>query len=270
MPNLVSPLELWTPEALKLPSDDLRLSVPFHVHLGEAADVARFHARFFASVPASEGSPGRPGLDTVVNEQRGLTASTGADILSLLEATQRQHTTYLLLVSPATAAPMQEGRFTVDEISATLEYFFDDGVEDERDAQLHAVEAATADAPESIDAMASELEAYAALGNLYRNEIDGLGGFAVKLLDRAVELAADLRSRPPVPENLSEEARKARALRNRLATLLLGRMNAVRSAARFVFRHHPEIVRQVTSAYERRRRAAARRNALKKGPKEPA
>ena len=32
-----------------------------------------------------------------------------------------------------------------------------------------------------------------------------------------------------------------------------------RSAARFVFRDHPEIVREVTSAYERKRRAAARR-----------
>lgn len=42
-------------------------------------------------------------------------------------------------------------------------------------------------------------------------------------------------------------------------------MNTARAAARFVFRHHPAIVREATNACERRRRAAARRAALKKG-----
>jgi hypothetical protein len=41
--------------------------------------------------------------------------------------------------------------------------------------------------------------------------------------------------------------------------MLMERMNTVRSAAQFVFRNHPSIVREVTSAYERRRRAAQRR-----------
>ena len=56
----------------------------------------------------------------------------------------------------------------------------------------------------------------------------------------------------------------AKALRNRLATVLSNRMGVVRSAARFVFRNRPEIIREVTSAYERRRRAASRRAAAKK------
>jgi hypothetical protein len=36
-------------------------------------------------------------------------------------------------------------------------------------------------------------------------------------------------------------------------------VSLVRGAARFVFRAHPEIAREVGSAYERRRRGAARR-----------
>lgn len=104
------------------------------------------------------------------------------------------------------------------------------------------------------------------LGEKYRSKIDGLGGFDAKMLDEAKVVAAELRDRPAIPVVLGDEAARALALRNRLAMLLAAKMNAVRSAARFVFRHRPEIVREATSAYERRRRAAARRNALRKGP----
>jgi hypothetical protein len=44
-----------------------------------------------------------------------------------------------------------------------------------------------------------------------------------------------------------------------LATLFCERMNLARSAARFVFRNDPELIRKVTSNYERQRRAKARR-----------
>jgi hypothetical protein len=86
------------------------------------------------------------------------------------------------------------------------------------------------------------------------------------MLDEAKEVAAELRERPAMVAGLGDEAARALALRNRLAMLLATKMNAVRSAARFVFRRRPEIVREATSAYERRRRAAARRNALRRGP----
>ncbi|HEU4410583.1 MAG TPA: hypothetical protein VFS43_35335 [Polyangiaceae bacterium] len=261
----LGPIDRWAAEAQKLPSDEIRLSVPFHVHLGEATDVARFHRKYYATVEARDGQPERPGLDTVADERRGLTASTGDDILSLREATQQAHTRYLLTASPGAASPMERGRFLVNEISATLGFYFADGVDDERDAQLAAVRASHADTPESTDALAAELEDYCALGNAYRSEIDGLGGFDVKLLDEAKQVAGALRDRPTSPVASSDESARALALRNRLAMLLGAKMSAVRSAARFVFRHRPEIVREATSAYERWRRAASRRAALKKG-----
>lgn len=48
-------------------------------------------------------------------------------------------------------------------------------------------------------------------------------------------------------------------LRQRLTTLLADRMSTIRIAARFVFRRSPDIVREATSVYERRRGVAARR-----------
>ncbi len=169
--------------------------------------------------------------------------------------------------TPTIAAPMERARFLVGEISSVLEFLFDDGVEDERDAQLDAVESSHAETPNSADAYAAELDDYANLANAYRKEIDGLGGFDVKHLDEAKAVAEQLRNRPPTPVQQTEEAARALALRNRLATLLSIRMGFVRGAARFVFRNRPDIIREATSAYERRRRAAARRKAMKKEPK---
>ena len=56
-------------------------------------------------------------------------------------------------------------------------------------------------------------------------------------------------------------------LRNRLVTLLDQRVSRVRRAAWYVFRDHPEVVRQVTSAYERKRRVETKRR--KKSPIAP-
>lgn len=69
---------------------------------------------------------------------------------------------------------------------------------------------------------------------------------------------------------MSQKSRAALALRNKLMGLLVTRMSAVRAAARFVFRGQPEIVREVTSDYERRRRAAGRRTKEKSAAAPPA
>jgi hypothetical protein len=56
--------------------------------------------------------------------------------------------------------------------------------------------------------------------------------------------------------------RAALDTRNRLATLLYERIQLVRTAARFVYRKQPDVVRTVTSAY-RRKRVADYRRAMK-------
>lgn len=89
--------------------------------------------------------------------------------------------------------------------------------------------------------------------------MDGIGGFDARLVKEATALAGALRARPASPAALAPAARAALDLRNRVVSLLWDRMSLVRSAARFVFRTSPEIAREATSAYERRRRAANRR-----------
>lgn len=257
-PKPATHLDKWKSEAEKLPSDDLKIPVPIHVLFGEAVDVAKFYEKRFA------GTADQPGLDTVADKNRGLTKDTAQDLLSLREAAHEANTAYLRAVSPGAAAPMERATFVLNEITATLEWLFDDGVEDERDAQLANVKKAHEGTPDSHDAWAAELDDYAALASQYRKEMNGLGGFDAALVDEAKTLAAQLRDRPAVPAALPENVARAKALRSRLATLLWHRMSAVRGAARFVFRNQPEIIREVTSAYERRRRAAARRAGAKK------
>ena len=262
-PSSTSPIERWEPEARKLPSDELKIGVPLHVLFGEAVDVAKFYDKYFAS------TADRPGLDTVADKKRGLTDKTGEDILSLLEAAQQSNTAYLLLLSPGAAAPMARATFVLDEITATLEWMSDDGVEDELDLQIANVKKEHAETPDSHDAWAAELEDWAAVASIHRKEMDGLGGFDVALIDEARALAAELRNRPAVPAALPEATARAKALRSRLAMLLASRISLVRGAARFVFRKNTALLREVTSTYERRRRAAARRAAAKQPVKEP-
>ncbi len=255
----VTALARWTSEAQSLPMSEPRFNMPLHVLQGEAVDVARFFKKYYAPVESGEGRPGRPGLSSVANAKRGITKSTGDDILSLQEAVQQATAAHRMAASPRSASPADRARFVIGEIAAVLEWHFDDGVEDQRDAQLEAVKHAHEDTPDSADALAAEADDYAALASVYRAEIDGLGGFDAALIDEASALAAELRQRPASAFQESDEARQALALRNRLANLLYDRISVVRGAARFVFRNQPDIVREVTSAYERRRRAASRR-----------
>ncbi|MFO0592019.1 MAG: hypothetical protein U0441_31015 [Polyangiaceae bacterium] len=241
--------------------------MPFHVLNGEAIDVARFFDKYMKTVKPNGHEPGRPGLDSVFDPKRGLTAKTAEEIRSLREALHEANTAYVESATPTNpsgAAPVDRARFVVDEITAVLEWHFDDGVEDERDAQLAMLQKAHENTPDSTDALAAECEDYAALAQRYRKEIDGIGGFDAALIDEAKKLAAALRERPATPAAGSKASVNALALRNRVANLLHARMSTVRSAARFVFRGTPDIVREVTSAYQRRRRAAARRAPTKK------
>ncbi len=135
---------------------------------------------------------------------------------------------------------------------------------DRKDAQLASVIAAHAGDPETTDALASALDDYAALAAPPPKRWTVSAG-STRLVKEAAALATELRARPASPAQLAPAARAALDLRNRVISLLWDRMSLVRSAARFVFRTNPEIAREATSAYERRRRAANRRGSTQ-GP----
>lgn len=255
-----SPLEVWRATAQQIPEAQMKLRYPLHVLQGEAVDLARFFNDYYQT------TDDRPGLESAASPERHIGPKTGEELLSIRDALQEANTAYLLTAAPGTAAPIARATFLVSEISATLEWLFDDGVEDERDAQLDLVKQTHNSTPESHDAWAAELDDWAALATTYQKEMDGLGGFKVALIQEARDVAADLRNRSATAPK-SEEATKAKLLRDRLAMLLQNRMGAARSAARFVFRNVPNIAREAVSAYERRRRAEARRVKKAEPPK---
>lgn len=256
-------LDAWKQEALASTNEALEPKIPLHVLFGEAIDVARFVTKYWKA-QKDGGAVVRRGLEMAAKKDKKLNKKTGDDILSLQRAAQEASSLYLLAVDTTTDVnPAERGRFVLSEMAAALEWLFDDGVEDEKDKMLRAIDEAHEDYPETMDALASALDDYAHLAEPYRSELDGLGGFDSALIDEAKAIAGKLRSRPASPSPKTKEAREALVLRNKLANLLNARMNLVRGAARFVFRDQPEVVREVTSAYERRKRAAARRAAAK-------
>ncbi|WP_434041698.1 hypothetical protein [Sorangium cellulosum] len=83
--------------------------------------------------------------------------------------------------------------------------------------------------------------------------------FDAALITEAKELARALAAAPAAPPPADSEVKDATRLRNGLLRLLQDKMALVRKAAARVFQRTPEVLREVTSSYERRRRAAARR-----------
>lgn len=273
MPKPTTDLDVWTEEALATPGgEELILSIPLHVLFGEAVDVAKFFKTYWKA-EEKDGNVVRRGLEMAAGNKKKksnkLTAKTGEEILSLQRAAVEAGTRYRLVVDPKQESPLERGQVVLDEITATLEWLFDDGVEDEKDAMLAKLEKAHVDDPGSADALALALDDYAALASPHREDMDGLGDFDAAMLDEAKKLSAALRERPTQTTGLSPKAREALILRNKIIGLLVERISLVRAAARFVFRNQPEIVREATSAYERRRRAETARRAKKK-KEEPA
>lgn len=270
--------EGWRATGATLADDELGLGVPLAVLLGEAIDVARFvRARWEAVLDPKTRAVVVPGLSSAVRKSLAvapfaarpvLHAGTAHELVVLHALVQEEQTRALLSASSSGGAahPRIEGASLVSDLRDAAESFLDDGVETDEDARLRAVNDAHADEPGSDDELASALMDYAALAESLRPEIDGYADFSPAWIDRARELAAALRASPASP---APPSGRGLAERDGLAALLLRRIRLVRAKARFVFREHPAIVREVTSAYERRRRAAHKRaaKAQEKAPK---
>jgi hypothetical protein len=256
--------------ARAVPSDALEPRQPLHVLTGEATDVARFFERYYAAERAPKTKVVlRPGLESVGDKR--LPPQTAKHITLLVDEVQAAQTRYQLAAeAPADDAELTRGRFVLSELTAALEFLFDDGVEDERDAQLARVHKANDDTS-TANALAGALSDYAGLAEPYRDELDGLGGFEVALIDEAKPLAKAIRKRSARGKgDAKQQSAAALEWRNRLAAVLAAKVASVRSCARFVFRNHPEIRREAASTYERRARAARRRATAKAGEATPA
>ncbi len=246
-------IEKWAPAAQH--EEETVLSVPVHVLLGEALDLATVIEHYWQ--PQSTQGVEIPGLVTAAGPGR-ISEQTALEIRELHAAVAAQHSRYLILVEGTNQAPLARAEFVLGELRAALTYAIEGEEGGTGSAQLERLREAFADAL-SHDALALSLEAYAELGDAHVKELGELG-FDLAMLTEARTLAATLRARSAerLTNANSNTQREALGLRNRLATLLIDRMRLARSAARYVFRHHPDIARKATSAYERKRRARHR------------
>jgi hypothetical protein len=252
-------IEKWNEIAWERPAADEKPSVPFHVLLGEAVDVARFAQRNWEPALGPQGQIMRPGLGSAAGNGT-LSSETVDELLELVDALQTAQTKYRLLVSGPPSTAMERAQFVLSEVRATLEWAFDDGQLTDEDHQLDTL-VTEHDSALSQDAVAAALYDYAELAERAKDKLQGLGGFDVALIAEARALGAQLRERSAGPATFEPKPaeRDALELRNRLVSLLSERVARLRAAARFVFRRHPVFVREVSSAYERRRRASSRK-----------
>jgi hypothetical protein len=249
---------MWEAAAWALPEAVEKLPMPFHVLAGEALDVTRFCQRNWEPAVDRTGQVTAPGLKSAVGNGT-FSDNIARELLELHDVLQAAQTSYLLLASGPAGVPMERAQFLLGELRGVLEWFFDDEQDDAADAQLDRL-LEEHDGAFSQDAVAAALFDFAELAERHRASITGLGGFDAGLIEEATAVARELRERSAGPSAIEPlpAQRQALELRNRLGSLLYERMQRVRAAARFVFRRHAALVREVTSQYARRQRAAYR------------
>jgi hypothetical protein len=253
-------LDKWKAAAYEVKEPLERLPSPLHVMTGEAVEVGWFCREYWQPELDDKGIELRPGLVTA--HRPGLFEPEIADeVLELQLALQAANGEYLLASQRAPDATMDRARTVLGEVKAILTFMVDDETDDIEDERLSRLAAQYEDAA-SQDAVASALDDYATFAELHKDRIDGLGGFDLSLIDEARRLAKELRevSAKKVVGTPPGAHRAALDLRNRVATLLHDRVRKVRAVSRYVFRQQPDLVRRVTSDYQRRRRTNARRS----------
>lgn len=241
-------------------STENKAAGPIAVVLDEAEALAGFVTEHWKRQPAKAGVPGRPGLGSA---KARLTESIAAELLALTAEARRLRRVAMFAKPDVTGeADVARAEFIIDEVESSLEWLFDDGVQDEKDDALDTVRTEHEDAGDTLPEVATRLEDWLALGTPYIADIDGVGDFDAKLFKEGAELVIKLRAMPE--QNATSARSEAIAQRNRYLNLIAERVARVRSSARHVFRAYPEIARLATSAHGRRKRAESRRLAAKK------
>ena len=243
----------WLPAAGKVERTDNPLRVPYDVALTEAVQLSGFVLKYWDK----DEKNGRPGLSRV---KKRLPKSTAADMVSLVHAVQEGQTRLLLIVDPIVIDLGERAREVLDTLGAALEFVLDDDVEEPADQQLAKLKEVHADDGQRSVTLAQALGDFGALADSLRDRlVEADEEFDPKLIDEAKKLAKQLSEQPAQPKEGGKEATEATKIRNQMLHLLMARVSLVRRSAAYVFAKHPAIVREATSAYQRRQRTAARR-----------
>ncbi len=150
-------------------------------------------------------------------------------------------------------------RFVNRELRLASELDADDGIVDDKDVTLEALQKTHATKPGTLAELADSLGAYARRANEYRDSFGKIPSFDVNLIEEGLLLSDALRSRK------ANTNRVALASRDTYLLLLRDRITKVRKVVRYAFRATPEVVREATSAFLREKRRAERNPDAREG-----
>jgi len=226
-------------------------SLPLRKLLLEAQVLAEFVEQHWE--PRRAGRVLLPGLRVAVGAG-GINRDVVRDLRDLADAVQSAAAELEATKPNVAPVPLSEARRVLRELRAPLRFLLGGpGATARVFAKLEQ-----RSRPRSAYALASALEAHAALAETHAEKLARLGTFATDLPEQARRLASSLRA--PRRDIAAARTRHAKMrMRDALATLLMDRVRAVRSAARFVFREQPQIAKKATSDYERKRKRKNRR-----------
>jgi hypothetical protein len=247
-----SDTDRWLEAAADFDGSQNPLRSPFDVALDEATRAAKFVRVHW------EPKGDVPGLSRVAAR---LPKKTADDLVSQIHAVQQAQTRFLLVVDPAVVEHGERARFLVDELESAIAFTLDDGVEEPADEQLAQLREFHSQDGQRSSALAQALRDYGTLAKSLKARIaEADAEFDTRLVGEALALADTLAAAPAADAGAEASAvADARAARNRLLGLMSATVATIRKTASHVYRKHPDVLREVTSAHDRRRRAAARR-----------
>lgn len=142
----------------------------------------------------------------------------------------------------------------VVELRTACEVVVDDGVEDDKDVLVRGLRKKHESHPRNQAAMADALASYVSAARGLSPELSNLAGFDMAIIDEAQALVDSLMGRT----SNTPGQRKVRLRRNRIVFLLRKLVVRTRKLGRYVFRQHPEVIREMASTFHRNRRIAER------------
>jgi hypothetical protein len=222
-----------------------RSSVPVDVALREALVVADFvEQRWEATV--DDAGRAVPGMSSAGHLFARAVAAEIRELHALAAAEQRAAGRAR---RESMATLKARGEALVRELDAAAVTLRDLGGVTALAAPLARVKARRAQAGRSAEAIGEVLDAYLEVLAPYAGALAGVAAFRAGVIDEADATAEALYERP-----VAKAARRTEALGDAYLALLAERVKRARATARWVYREHPAVVREVTSAWERAKR----------------
>jgi hypothetical protein len=236
-------------EAANVDLHTFRLPLPIHVLLADATRVARF-ARDYWRERIDPAAKIRPGLELVAGS--GFTTAITHEIAALHDLLDAARTAHARATQRDTTA---RAHLVLDDLRAALRWRCDETRIDAAHTKLAMLGLRHREHPDSQDALADALADHLELAASLQGELVAIGALEARQIDDATLLLRSLRDHAHTGRTAA--ATKLLQQRDRYAALLVARLSLVRAAARYVFRDHDDVLREIASPYETR--AATRR-----------